>query len=1087
MNTMKTEISGNFLRSKRIDSDSVDDGYVLLGTGQQALDVMAENLLHGNQRAFTWTGPYGCGKSSLALVLSSLVGNPEERARAERLVPDTGIIREAFRCDKGWSVLRIVGRQGALSEDLGVELGVIGEGRVVIDELRKLADSKTSPDGVLIIIDEAGKYLEAECASDNTYLLQELAETACRMTSKLVVVGIFHQAMDVYAARMPFALRDEWSKVQGRFIDIPLAATTDETLELLSRAIVHPADWKAPASFQKSVAYAAAAVGQGRAADEAHLTRRLTACWPLNPVTTLLLGPVSRRRFAQNERSVYSFLSAIEPEGFREFLGKATENDLYTPARYWDYLQANFETSIMATGDGHRWMTACDAIMRAENLHSAELVDLAKTVAVVDLFRAGSRLQANEGILAAAMSTDTRTVCEMLDVLVKARVLVKRSHLRAWAVYAGSDFDLEEALKKAHARQSGIDASEIAHLLNLNPIVAREYYLRTGTARWFNCRLMTSSSLGALTEEKPTDDGSVGDFVLVLPDEADNTGSSRSSETQLAEWSEEIGLSGREERLFVLGLPKNAEKIRDLALDLQAIGRVAQDPSLEGDETGRNEVQIRERYIRERLTDELGEAFSRATWFVRGNTVAVKNQCDLQHYASKLCGEIYASTPWINNELVNRDFLSTNISKARRELLYAMLQNEREENLGFSGFPPAYALYLSLLSKLHVQGENGWAFVADPEAGRYGFQPLWQATKEFLKGRSRTTLKDLYVFWRRPGFGLKYGPMPVLALAFYLGNRDSMAMYVGDAFQAEITTDTVNEWLVDPSRVAFRFIENGDRYRVMLGKLAEVLTTLNTEPVQAKALSVGRALVGLVFSAPAWSRKSTNFTPTTVKFKNVVLKASDPIQFLFEDIPNLFETEDPDVIARGVEECLNEFLGAMPKMLETVKAHLYASLQVDPDRLDDLRKRAEAIKGLSGSMVQEAFVARMCSFTGVRTNIEGLISLATNRPAQMWTDRDVQLALTKISELSFAFREQEKFSAMRGREGNRRVFGVTVASGDRDVVRTVDLTREEGAVARERARSMFESLNGLDPKIALGVLAELGILISTRSEGEQNG
>ena len=89
--------------------------------------------------------------------------------------------------------------------------------------------------------------------------------------------------------------------------------------------------------------------------------------------------------------------------------------------------------------------------------------------------------------------------------------------------------------------------------------------------------------------------------------------------------------------------------------------------------------------------------------------------------------------------------------------------------------------------------------------------------------------------------------------------------------------------------------------------------------------------------------------------------------------------------------------------------------------------------------------------------------------------------------MGLAFRVLEQSSAMRGREGNRRVFGVTVASGVRDVVRTVDLTREEDAVARERARSMFESLNGLDPKVALGVLAELGILISTRSEGEQNG
>ena len=95
-------------------------------------------------------------------------------------------------------------------------------------------------------------------------------------------------------------------------------------------------------------------------------------------------------------------MSALEPAGFAEFLNTAELGDLYSPARYWDYLQTNFESSIMATGDGHRWMTACDAVMRAENLHSAALLDLAKTVAVIDLFRLGARIHASEEGLAAA-------------------------------------------------------------------------------------------------------------------------------------------------------------------------------------------------------------------------------------------------------------------------------------------------------------------------------------------------------------------------------------------------------------------------------------------------------------------------------------------------------------------------------------------------------------------------------------------------------------------------------------------------------------------------------------------------------------
>jgi DNA replication protein DnaC len=73
----KVEISRLFLRSVRLDADfgrlDALDGYVFQGTARAALESMAKQLLETQQRAFTWTGPYGGGKSSLALALASLV------------------------------------------------------------------------------------------------------------------------------------------------------------------------------------------------------------------------------------------------------------------------------------------------------------------------------------------------------------------------------------------------------------------------------------------------------------------------------------------------------------------------------------------------------------------------------------------------------------------------------------------------------------------------------------------------------------------------------------------------------------------------------------------------------------------------------------------------------------------------------------------------------------------------------------------------------------------------------------------------------------------------------------------------------
>lgn len=46
-----------------------------------------------------------------------------------------------------------------------------------------------------------------------------------------------HQSFEQYAAKLGSNVQQEWAKVQGRYIDIPLVTNTDETLELIGKAI----------------------------------------------------------------------------------------------------------------------------------------------------------------------------------------------------------------------------------------------------------------------------------------------------------------------------------------------------------------------------------------------------------------------------------------------------------------------------------------------------------------------------------------------------------------------------------------------------------------------------------------------------------------------------------------------------------------------------------------------------------------------------------------------------------------------------------------------------------------------------------
>ena len=138
-----------------------------------------------------------------------------------------------------------------------------------------------------------------------------------------------------------------------------------------------------------------------------------------------------------------NFLTSQEPCGFNAFLHSATiaqQDLLYAPDHLWDYLQVNFEHAIRATASkSHRWAMACDCIERAERLNLPYITRVVKTIAVLDLFKAGTGLEANNLVLEAALwPLDPHTVQSALTRLSEEKIIVYRKYLNAYTLFAVS-------------------------------------------------------------------------------------------------------------------------------------------------------------------------------------------------------------------------------------------------------------------------------------------------------------------------------------------------------------------------------------------------------------------------------------------------------------------------------------------------------------------------------------------------------------------------------------------------------------------------------------------------------------------------
>jgi hypothetical protein len=1010
-----------------------------------------------------------------------------------------GMVAKAFDAGPSdeWIVLPLVGKRAPITDELASVLDRVsrkGKGRAhaanrdVIRELVALAECETNR-GVLLVIDELGKFLEhsAHLGAD-IYFYQELAEAAARAKGKLVVIGILHQSFDQYALRLGRDQRDEWSKVQGRFLDISLTANSDEQIDLIGAAIA-TSDVKHPetASIAKIVARS---IMQRRSTAVAHLDSKLDACWPLHPVTAALLGPSSKRRFGQNERSIFGFLNSLEPSGFREFLDSSSRNrhSYYSPAKFWDYLRINFEPAILASSDGHRWASSIEAVERAEAKGRAIHVQLVKTVAAIELFRNGSGLIPDLEVIATCFpELKPAEVNDKLRELALWSIIIFRKHLSAWGIYAGSDFDIDAAVAKARAEANTQDVYALTKSIELPPVLAKRVYQQTGAMHFLTRIILTVDELEDYGKRFKPIPGSCGEFVLVLSDKDH-------SSSRAVRLAERISAEARDFELLI-GVPEHGSQIAEMAEELCALNQVyASSTELDSDRVAAREIGARVESLRAEIDDLLREAFFSARWFWRGEKLNGQKGQGLSAIASQVAGSVYKHSPVLLSELLNREYPSSNSVKARRDLMYRMLAHGEEEKLGYLGFSADAGLYFTILQSttIHRTEEGVTGFYLPLKAGRGAeLGPLWSTTKrQLIKPGTSIRLDELYRKWSEPPFGVKAGVAPVLALAYFLCNQSSLAVYHDGNFVPEMGTLQVDEWLQDPSKIEWKFVEADATKQAVLTSISQFVSARLGRTVTPGPLEVSRGLVSLVFALPGWTKKSNTLSEKAKAIRHILLRASDPHRLIFTDIRDALSRDKGESdFSMALESCISELYEAYPKMLQRVEKLLLKSLSHEGS-VSELNERAGNVVGITGDFRLDAFATRLAHYRSSDLDLEALMSLAVNKPSRDWTDQDIEAAIMQLGVWSMSFRQAETLAPIRDRAATRHALAVVFGPADarKTFSRIIEVSAGERKIVTVLAREILASRKKAhtNKQVLLAALAEAGAALVAELDKQES-
>jgi hypothetical protein len=382
---------------------------------------------------------------------------------------------------------------------------------------------------------------------------------------------------------------------------------------------------------------------------------------------------------------------------------------------------------------------------------------------------------------------------------------------------------------------------------------------------------------------------------------------------------------------------------------------------------------------------------------------------------------------------------SSDAVAAQNVLLQRMVTKEGEERLGIQGSPAEGGLFDSLLaaSGLYHNTKGRFSFV-DPRTSHdpAGLSPLWDATEKYLKGHGdrSVSIAEIYGLWSEKPFGLKFGLMPVLSLAFILSMKACVILYRQNMFQATFKVTDINYLVEDPGLIKLRWMALNEGGQDLLCGLANLVadphrgdTLEKLEPVD-----VGRRLIAIFDNVSSWTRRTTRLSPNATRIRGLFEKANDPDRLMFKDLPRLLAAQSENRTAELLENVragLEELTGAYPELLNHMRNNMLTDLHVpDPrsESLGELRLRAQNVRQLAGDFHLDTFVGRLATFEGTDADIEGLISLAARKPARDWTDADIDQATNALADLAHKFHKAETFARVKGRPDKRHAMAILV-------------------------------------------------------------
>ena len=1048
--------------------------YIVTPNAQRVLGEIVSSISTG-VHSFSVIGTYGTGKSSFIMALERGLEGKDDALIKEKSV---------FFGMEAFEILNIVGEYGSLQGILARKLKA--GSRNVLDSLKqhcKKAEDKNK--AVIIVIDEFGKVLEHAAKNnpeEELYFIQQLCELVNDHRRKAILLTTLHQNFSSYASKLSEEQRQEWQKVKGRFKEVVFSEPVEQLLFLAAEQLSLPPEQKAEHSdFAKvyQIARRCRFISDSFSEDTASKLN------PIDPLAASCLT-LAIQKYGQNERSLFSFLTTTGQYSIFNFNSKPHQT--YNLADVYDYAIYSFYSEISQVNlESSGWSAIKVALGRIESgileeRHIADAQKVVKTIGLLSLFGSSeTSLDRDSLVEYCHCALGIENGGEVIRELERVKVIRYASYKSQYILFEGTDINIEAELFRAATIVPTPSATvdELRDYIKPRVASASASYYAKGTPRYFSFIVLNEP-------EAKVPEGDIDGFCeLIFPLEDGCINEVKS-----------ISASSEEALLFAVF--NNVSEIVKHLHEIKKLQYIAEKVAVD-DQVAKREIsnilEFEKNCLNSVLNDYLFDGSGNVTWIFKGKERPIRSKKDFNKLLSFVCADVYSGTPAIQNELFNKQKISSAISLAKSNLLDRILACPGKTDLGFgeNEFPPEKTIYISLLKNtdIHRQDEDGTYVFGAPSDEKV--LEFWNACETFVAktvDRPRKVSELIKILMSRP-FKLKQGFIDFwIPIYLYIKQQDFALYGAAGNYVMGINREVFDLLWKHPGDFTIKaFSVNGIKLE-FFRKYQQFLKKDDDLPLNKGTFTnTFKPFIQYFKSLNDYAKNTYKFSnPNVAKFRDILANAVDPEKVFFEQLPESLgyrgDEFNDDFIQDYLEKirtAVRELNACYPELIKRIENHLVEKLGLPADYESYkpiLNARYALVKKHLLTQKTRSLLDRVLA--PAETNkefIERISSVVLDKQLQKLQDKEEEALLDNIV---FLFYELDRYVgisdvAKEDSDDTLYSFGLSNTNGVNEPQKTYRLPKSKQSFVHQKMLEIDKALSGdsnLDICILLELLAE---------------